>query len=474
MQSSLAPSGIPPQSDQLWRAAFESAAVGMAIADPTGRFVATNKAYQDIVGFSGEALNAMTLHDLTFEDDRLSTRERADRLVCGGQPEIHVEKRYRRKDGSVIWVRINASAITTDDGSPSLILGVVEDVTARRHAEDAVRVSEAYLADAQRISRTGSWVLNPFTGSLFWSAEMYRILGFDPANGQPDYEAVRARGHPDDVDWMHAEVWRGIEARRDIEGQYRNIMPDGSIRHIHFVGHPAVGPDGELREYIGTIADITEQKRAEERLMQAQDEERRRIARQLHETTAQDLAALKMNLASLARRGSLAGEDLSLLEDSAALATEAMEDIRVLSYLLHPPLLDEVGLAAALRWYAKGFSQRSGVEVRLALLPTSERLPPAIETALFRVIQECLINIHRHSGSATAEVRLRRADGRLVLEVQDWGRGMAPGAELRSGEGVGIAAMRERAQQLAGTLEVDSRPGGTTIRATVPLPAEEP
>jgi signal transduction histidine kinase len=268
-------------------------------------------------------------------------------------------------------------------------------------------------------------------------------------------------------------VWRGIEAKRDIEGQYRNIMPDGSIRHIHFVGHPAVGPDGELREYIGTIADITEQKRAEERLMRAQDEERRRIARQLHETTAQDLAALKMNLASLARRGSLAGEDLSLLEESAALATEAMEDIRVLSYLLHPPLLDEVGLAAALRWYAKGFSQRSGVEVRLSLLPTSERLPPPIETALFRVIQECLINIHRHSGSATAEVRLRRADGRLVLEVQDWGRGMPRAARLRSGEGVGIAAMRERAQQLAGTLEVDSGPGGTTIRASIPLPAEE-
>ena len=474
MQSSLAPSGILPQGDQLWRAAFESAAVGMAIADSTGRFVATNKAYQDIVGFSGEALKGMTIHDLTFEDDRLSTWERAHRLVCGGQPEIRVEKRYRRKDGSVIWVRINASAITADDGSPALILGVVEDVTARRHAEDAVRVSEAYLADAQRISRTGSWVLNPFTGSLFWSAEMYRILGFDPANGPPDYEAVRARGHPDDVGWMHAEVWRGIEAKRDIEGQYRNIMPDGSIRHIHFVGHPAVGPDGELREYIGTIADITEQKRAEERLMRAQDEERRRIARQLHETTAQDLAALKMNLASLVRRGSLAGEDLSLLEESAALATEAMEDIRVLSYLLHPPLLDEVGLAAALRWYAKGFSQRSGVEVRLSLLPTSERLPPPIETALFRVIQECLINIHRHSGSATAEVRLRRADGRLVLEVQDWGRGMPRAARLRSGEGVGLAAMRERAQQLAGTLEVDSGPGGTTIRASIPLPAEEP
>ncbi len=474
MQSGRAPSRNLPQNPLPWRSAFESAAVGMAIADPTGRFVATNKAYQDIVGFSGEALEGMTFHDLTFEDDRPSTRERAERLVDGGQPELRIEKRYRRKDGSVIWVRINASAIRSHDGSPSLMLGVVEDVTDRRHAEDAVRLSEAYLADAQRISRTGSWVLNPFTGSLFWSAEMYRILGFDPALGPPDYEAVRGRGHPDDVDWMHAEVWRGIAARRDIEGQYRNVMPDGSIRHIHFVGHPDLGPDGELVEYVGTIADITEQKRAEERLMRAQDEERRRIARQLHETTAQDLAALKMNLASLARRGSLAGEDLSLLEESAALATEAMDDIRVLSYLLHPPLLDEVGLTAALRWYAKGFGQRSGIEVRLALPPASERFPPAIETALFRVIQECLINIHRHAGSATAEVRLRRADGRVVLEVQDWGRGMAPGAELRSGEGVGIAAMRERAQQLAGTLEVDSGPGGTTIRASIPLPRKEP
>jgi PAS domain S-box-containing protein len=474
METRFAPSGTVPQTDLPWRAAFESASVGMAIADLTGRLVATNKAYQDLVGYSGEALAGMTFVDLTHEDDRPATRERADRMFHGSQPQLQVEKRYRRKNGEVIWVRINASTVTTDDGMPCLVLGVVEDITARRHAEDAVRLSEAYLADAQRISRTGSWVLNPYTGSLFWSAEMYRILGFDPADGPPTYEMVRARGHPDDVVWMHTEVWRGIAEKRDIEGQYRNVMPDGSIRHIHFVGHPVLGPDGELAEYVGTIADITAQKRAEERLMRAQDDERRRIARQLHETTAQDLAALKMNLASLARRGWLAGEDLALLEESTALATDAMEDIRVLSYLLHPPLLDEVGLVAAVRWYTKGFSQRSGVDVRLAVLPQSDRLPPAIEAAFFRIIQESLINIHRHAASATAEVRLRRAQGQVVLEVQDWGAGIAPAGDRRSGEGVGIAAMRERAQQLGGLLEIESGPGGTTIRASIPLPAEDP
>jgi PAS domain S-box-containing protein len=369
-------------------------------------------------------------------------------------------------------VRINASAVTEDGGSPRLFLGIVEDITARKHAEDAVRLSEAYLADAQRISRTGSWVLNPFTGSLFWSAEMYRILGFDPADGPPNYEMVRSRGHPDDVIWLHTEVMRGIAEKRDIEGQYRNVMPDGGIRHIHFVGHPVLGPDRSLVEFIGTIADVTEQKRAEERLMRAQDEERRRIARQLHETTAQDLAALKMNLASLARRGSLAGEDLALLEESAGLATEAMDDIRVLSYLLHPPLLDEVGLSAALRWYAKGFSQRSGIDVRLAIPPVSERLPPTVEAALFRVIQEGLINIHRHANSATAEVRLRRGPPGVILEVQDWGTGMPLTGDRRSREGVGIAAMRERAQQIGGTLEIESCPAGTTVRAVIPLSPE--
>ena len=368
-----------------------------------------------------------------------------------------------------------------------MVMAVVEDITDRKRAEDEVRLSEAYLADAQRISRTGSWVLNPFTGSLYWSREVYHICGFDPSEGPGTYQMIMDRIHPDDVERVDADVRRAIRDKCDYEGEHRLRLPDGSIIHIHYVGHPVVGPGGEVVKCIGTIADITARKRAEEelnasltlsralaaRLLRVQDDERRRIARQLHETTAQELAALKMNLAALERHGSVAGEkDRTLLQESAALAAQAMEDIRTLSYLLHPPLLDEAGLDSALRWYVEGFSERSGIEVRFDVALEFGRQPQDIETTLFRSVQESLINIHRHAKSATAEIRLRRERGWVVLEVQDWGRGIPRDAAAPAAEGVGIAGMRERIQQLGGRLEIESGAGGTTVRAVLPLPSE--
>src|SRR5262249_37576840 len=162
-----------------------------------------------------------------------------------------------------------------------------------------------------------------------------------------------------------------------------------------------------------------------ERLMRAQDDERRRIARMLHETTAQDLAALKMHLARLARTGvGLSDADRSALKESIDLAERSMTGIGTLSYLLYPPFLDEAGLLSALRWYVSGFAERSGIKVDLGLPSTLERLPQEVETTLFRVVQEALINIHHHAESPTAVIRLRVDGHRLTLEVEDRGRGM--------------------------------------------------
>jgi signal transduction histidine kinase len=209
------------------------------------------------------------------------------------------------------------------------------------------------------------------------------------------------------------------------------------------------------------------------RLMHAQDDERRRIATMLHETTAQDLAALKMLLARLNRTGNClnGGERFSLTE-SIALAEQSMAEIRTVSYLLHPPFLDEAGLLSALRWYTGGFAKRSGIRIDLQLPEMLERLPLDTETVLFRVVQEALTNIHRHAASKTACIRLQRHGQILVLEVEDRGRGI-PDALLRhitSGAGgVGIASMSERIDQLGGRLEVASSAEGTTVRIWLPL-----
>jgi signal transduction histidine kinase len=211
------------------------------------------------------------------------------------------------------------------------------------------------------------------------------------------------------------------------------------------------------------------------RLMHAQDDERRRIAQLLHETTAQDLAALKMHLARLNRTANqLSASDRAALTDSIALAEQAITEIRTLSYLLHPPFLDEAGLLSALRWYAAGFAQRSGIKVDLDLPDRFQRPPLDTETALFRIVQEALINIHRHAGSETARIRLQGNAETLVLEIEDRGHGI-PQAALQhimrggGGVGVGIAGMSERIEQLGGTLEITSDEHGTTVRTRLPL-----
>jgi signal transduction histidine kinase len=215
------------------------------------------------------------------------------------------------------------------------------------------------------------------------------------------------------------------------------------------------------------------------RLFQMQDEEHRRIARELHDSIAQELAAVSMNLGQLQKR--IEGPDLitdNLLSDSMALVEHCNREIRTISHLLHPPLLDELGLRRALQDYIEGFAGRSAIATTLDVAEDLDRLPAEIETALFRVVQESLGNIHRHSGSTTAAVRIRRDAGTVRLEISDEGGGVPPGLRLRNKEmsvpvGVGIAGMRERLRQVGGQLEIESSDYGTTIRAIVTLPRLE-
>ena len=239
----------------------------------------------------------------------------------------------------------------------------------------------------------------------------------------------------------------------------------------------------DKRILVRTIRHARERARTEKalhqltaRVLELQDEERRRIARELHDVTAQNLAALCMNLALLNRWApQMPPEARALLQESIVFAEQCATELRTTSYLLHPPLLDELGLAGAVRDYADGFADRSEIRVDLEIPPNLERLPTEIETAIFRVMQECLTNIHRHSGSPTASIRFSVTPTEIRLDVQDKGRGMS--AELLSGAegqftglGVGIAGMRERMRQLGGRLAILSGAQGTTVTVALPIP----
>jgi signal transduction histidine kinase len=215
-----------------------------------------------------------------------------------------------------------------------------------------------------------------------------------------------------------------------------------------------------------------------QRLLKLQDEERRRIARDLHDVTGQTLAALKMAVVDLERRLQRDSDTRSVLSEIEQLAEQALQEIRTTSYLLHPPLLDEIGFCAAAEWFVEGFAKRSGIKAKLNLATGSARMPIAIETALFRVLQESIANVHRYSGSSEVRIHFQRQAQIAILEIADCGRGIPVELLKRLEEGsaangVGIAGMRERMIELNGKLEINSNEWGTTVRAIVPLLARD-
>jgi two-component system, NarL family, sensor histidine kinase FusK len=222
---------------------------------------------------------------------------------------------------------------------------------------------------------------------------------------------------------------------------------------------------------------IAKQERAEKtlrglsrRLLQAQDEERRRIARELHDSTGQSLAVLVMELSNLSKKAMSLSPELSRkLDENAETVRGISNELRTTSYLLHPPLLDEMGLRSGLRWYIAGFKERSNIEVRLNMAENL-RFPADLEMMIFRVVQECLTNIHRHSGSAKAEISLSKFGQKLTLEIRDEGEGIPPD-KVAGAAGVGLRGMRERVKGFGGELEIHSNGTGTLVRAVIPLGA---
>jgi signal transduction histidine kinase len=216
-----------------------------------------------------------------------------------------------------------------------------------------------------------------------------------------------------------------------------------------------------------------------QRLLKVQDEERRKLARDLHDSTGQTLAALKISVSFLQEECQQDSKIMVIVSDVVELADRAIEEIRTMSYLLHPPLLDEIGFACAAEWFIEGFAKRSGIDVSADLASDDKRLPMNIEIALFRVLQESLTNVHRHSGASAASVSFQRKPNAAILEVRDFGSGIPAERLVRLREtsaetGVGLAGMRERLNELNGHLEIDSDGHGTVLRAIVPLFAVSP
>jgi PAS domain S-box-containing protein len=231
-----------------------------------------------------------------------------------------------------------------------------------------------------------------------------------------------------------------------------------------------------MRDVTDTRTVHEELRKLPARLLGAQDQERRRIARELHDTTAQNISAIHMNLVHLERER-VSASAAQIVADCQTLCDASLREIRTLSYLLHPPMLDEAGLVSALRWFVNGLQARSGLRITLDAPAAMERLPAAMERDLFLVVQEAVLNVVRHSGSDTADIRVERQATHVMVQIRDAGRGMSGAQSGQPGDlavlGVGIPSMRERLRQNGGELQILSTPQGTTIIGTVPLYADK-
>jgi signal transduction histidine kinase len=213
-------------------------------------------------------------------------------------------------------------------------------------------------------------------------------------------------------------------------------------------------------------------------LQQLRDEERRQIARELHDSVGQLLAAMSMNIAALQSQShKLDSAGARAVSENSALVQQIGKEIRTISHLLHPPLLDVAGLASAVRWYVDGFSERSKIKVDMEIPGEFRRLPDQMEITIFRLVQECLTNIHRHSGSDSAKIAIREEDDSVIIEVKDAGKGISleKQLELSSGRtGVGFRGMRERLRQFGGDLDIQSDNSGTCVKAKLPVQPAAP
>ena len=356
------------------------------------------------------------------------------------------------------------------------LLTVCTDITFQKQLSEGWRLSEEKFSKAFRNSPSIIWISTLRDGIFVEVNE-----SFENHTGYVRNELIghSARGIGLWVDSsVEAALQRSIEERgrvRDQEIHLRGksgqiVVVEMSVERIEFGGE----------SYLLTVGqNITERKRAEDelrdlsgRLLRSQDDERRRIARDLHDSTGQNLVALTTMLSQLKTSiPSAQYKSRKLLSESKALADKCLSEVRTLSYVLHPPVLEEVGLEHAIRDYVRGFTKRSGIEVQLEVSSLIGRMTQDVELALFRIVQESLTNIHRHSGSPVAKTKIDRDSG-FVLEISDIGSAAPPLArangELRHETGVGIRSMQERVKLIGGRLDVDLSSHGATVRVTIP------
>jgi len=469
------------ESEERFRLAAQAGNMYAYEWDVATDVVTRSQEYATVIGFTDQAeqLDRQQVLASVHADDR----EKFLAAVASLTPESpasRVSYRMLRRDGVVVWVEKRARAFFDEQGRMIRMLGMVTDITERKRVEEALRESEAYLAEAQRLTHTGSgaWRV-PGGDALYLSDEWYRIYGFDPKEGLSAWQDRLQRIHPEDRARAQEAKDRAIREKSDYEVDHRIVLPDGTVKYTHTVGHPVLNASGDVEQFVYTMVDVSERQRAEEvlssmsgRLIEAQEQERTRIARELHDDLGQRLGLLANELEQLHQDTSTPPEVGGRAATLQKQATQLAMDIQTLSHELHSSKLEYLGIAAAMRAFCQEFGDQTKVKIDFKSHDLPSPLAPNISLCLFRVLQEALQNSLKHSKVRYVKVQLWGTSNEIHLTVSDSGAGFDSEA-ARQNRGLGLISMEERLKLVNGKFSIESQPKrGTTIHARVPVSSE--
>lgn len=445
---------------------------------PELKMVAWNKQHETMFGFDYSEMKGRKVLDWHIPESREAVLKSLESFMDYGQASI--ETQLLAKDGHTIPFLL--SAVKFERDGQNYLIGIGTDITLRKIAQQALQQSEATLTMAQQIAHFGNWELDDKARFLNWSDETYRIFGYEPQSVKPTMKLFLKSIHPEDASKLQKAVAKAWKTQAPFSYDHRIIMTSGEVRFVHEQAEVVTTINNETHlKWVGTIQDITERKRIEEELKssleqlqqlshhieQVRESERIAISRELHDDLGQSLTAVKIDLGMIKQK--IADDEIvQKINKVTVLVGDTIKTVQRLTSELRPEIIDDLGLEAAIEWYTNEFAERTAISVSLDV-DQGINISTGDSLTIFRILQESLTNIARHSKATKVEIFLCVEEEYIKLRITDNGIGITE-EQRNAKKAFGLISMKERAASLGGIFEISSRNGnGTQIKLYIPV-----
>lgn len=479
------------ESEAHYRRLIENMHAGVVVHHPDTRIVLSNPEAARLLGLPAEKLagkksDDSEWHFFTADGKKMELQDYPVIQVINTKKPVYnlIAGIDTVKNKGRVWVLVNAFPEFDTNNELKQVVVIFVDITDRKKAEEELKHREDVLNKAQSIAKIGSWELDIETNKLIWSKEQYRIFELEDYAGEDLNAAYRCKFQPEDYERINWLMKKSVETGSGFSINHHIICKNGDIKNILCIGETIKDPDGRVITLKGTVQDITEMKKTEERLQKSyeqirqlaahlqniREDERTNMAREIHDELGQQLTGLNMYISWLYKK--IQPQDAEIKEKFSS-AVELIDDtvkvVRKISTKLRPSMLDDLGLIAAIEWQSNEFEKRSGIKTEFVNLSGNITIPGTLTTGLFRIYQESLTNVARHAEASKIISSLEQKGSNLQLKISDNGKGFVLN-EIGTKKTLGLFGMKERTMVMGGQYEIKTSPGeGTTVCITVPL-----